>query len=708
MADNVLDIILRAEVDQATADIVGFGKKVEQEVGSSTKEYKKLEAELDKVKKALQALEKTKSAPDVKPIRDLTGTIGVLIGRLPKLQAALLAATDPKQIERLNNILGATQARITALSTPTQGFAKGLGAIATKAPNATNALTNFGRVIQDAPFGIIGIANNIDPLIESFGRLSRSTGSTGGALKALGSALLGPAGIALAVSAVTSALIAFGPEIKAFFSSFGKGAKDAVDLTKSTEAAKAAIEGFGEAARQASAKETIGLDALRRGIENTNLSQKQRIFFVDELQKKYPAYFGSLTKEQILAGQVGNAYSNLAIDLGKAAKARAATEVTTKIAAKQLAVELKIANAQNKVFNENLKVRDRLATFGEGRDRTNLTVGDGSRTFISADEQRRRSAVELQKELDPLIATQNQLNKQQAFYNKFVDEGAAATANLGAKLEDTKVIKDELNESTNNSALAIYSEDVALKKLEASNALRVGTGSKLIEVIAAETNGLIALSKEVDRVTAAKQKASIAEKAASLIAVPTFAGNASLLGPSAAALEAQDAAAAAARASVSGLALAFDELNINMETVTSGIASSAIDGIFNAIASGENLFDSLIDSVKGFVLEIIKAIAKALILQAITKAFNAGTGGGGGFLTALLGGRANGGPVNAGVAYNVGEAGPEIFVPSTSGQIVSGIGMGGGGGGTLTTAISGNNLLFILNQASGNRQNNFG
>ena len=33
---------------------------------------------------------------------------------------------------------------------------------------ATNALTNLSRVAQDAPYGFIGIANNLNPLLESF------------------------------------------------------------------------------------------------------------------------------------------------------------------------------------------------------------------------------------------------------------------------------------------------------------------------------------------------------------------------------------------------------------------------------------------------------------------------------------------------------------------------------------------------------------
>lgn len=72
---------------------------------------------------------------------------------------------------------------------------------------ATQALTNFGRVVQDAPFGIEGIANNIDPLIQSFNQLKATTGSTSAAFSALGASLIGPAGIAIAISTITSLLV---------------------------------------------------------------------------------------------------------------------------------------------------------------------------------------------------------------------------------------------------------------------------------------------------------------------------------------------------------------------------------------------------------------------------------------------------------------------------------------------------------------------
>jgi len=81
------------------------------------------------------------------------------------------------------------------------------------AAQAGQSLTNLSRIAQDAPFGFIGIQNNISPLIESFGRLKAETGSTGGALKALVQGLAGPAGLGLAVGVGTALLTAFGDEL---------------------------------------------------------------------------------------------------------------------------------------------------------------------------------------------------------------------------------------------------------------------------------------------------------------------------------------------------------------------------------------------------------------------------------------------------------------------------------------------------------------
>jgi len=76
--------------------------------------------------------------------------------------------------------------------------------------SASNIVTSFGDAIQDAKFGIAGAANNLSFIAESFADVARTAGGFGAALRSVGSALLGPAGIILALQTA----LAFLPEIQ--------------------------------------------------------------------------------------------------------------------------------------------------------------------------------------------------------------------------------------------------------------------------------------------------------------------------------------------------------------------------------------------------------------------------------------------------------------------------------------------------------------
>ena len=143
-----------------------------------------------------------------------TGNIAILEKQLERLQKiASLPNLSFKQQERLNTMLLQTQTQITRFNKATELTNPSLKTFTSSTNQSTLALTNLGRVVQDAPFGFLGIANNLNPLLESFQRLKATTGSTGGALSALKGALMGPAGIGIALSAVSSLLIVFGDKL---------------------------------------------------------------------------------------------------------------------------------------------------------------------------------------------------------------------------------------------------------------------------------------------------------------------------------------------------------------------------------------------------------------------------------------------------------------------------------------------------------------
>ena len=110
---------------------------------------------------------------------------------------------------------------------------------------------------------------------------------------------------------------------------------------------------------------------------------------------------------------------------------------------------------------------------------------------------------------------------------------------------------------------------------------------------------------------------------------------------------------------------------------------------------GVRAFDGLADSLTDFITtgmanfrrfaqSIIRDLIRIQIRRAL--AFAIGGGGGGSIFGSILG-RQNGGPVNAGQPYIVGEAGPELFVPRSGGSIVPNNELGGGGMTVNITAV---------------------
>jgi hypothetical protein len=92
------------------------------------------------------------------------------------------------------------------LKSTTTDAGNSFGAFNKKTADGGAALTAFSRIAQDAPYGIIGVGNNITNTAEQFGYLVKQTGSAGGALKALLSSLSGVGGVLLGVSLLTTGL----------------------------------------------------------------------------------------------------------------------------------------------------------------------------------------------------------------------------------------------------------------------------------------------------------------------------------------------------------------------------------------------------------------------------------------------------------------------------------------------------------------------
>jgi hypothetical protein len=188
--------------------------------------------------------------------------------------------------------------------------------------SATYALSNLSRVAQDAPYGFIGIANNLNPLLESFQKLSKEAGGSGAALKAMAGGLMGPAGIGLALGAVSSILVAFGPKIVDYI----KG------ITEATKADDKFAQSLSDA--RAEASETgIRLQAYLNITQNANVSDARRAEALKAVQNEL--------------GKVNSAYASTITNVDQA---RAAVDLYTKALVAQAITSRYIDEIANKTI----------------------------------------------------------------------------------------------------------------------------------------------------------------------------------------------------------------------------------------------------------------------------------------------------------------------------------------------------------------------
>lgn len=140
----------------------------------------------------------------------------------------------------------------------------------------------------------------------------------------------------------------------------------------------------------------------------------------------------------------------------------------------------------------------------------------------------------------------------------------------------------------------------------------------------------------------------------------------------------------------------IERLTVSVRADTQGFARDVAElraQLDGPLGSSVNRAGALIENALGrairtgkFGFEDLKRVALSVLAEiansAVRSAVGGGNGGQGGGLLALglsaLGsifggspGRATGGPVSPGRAYMVGERGPELFVPTSSGAVVA-------------------------------------
>lgn len=496
---------------------------------------------------------------------------------------------------------------------------------------ATQSLINLSRVAQDAPYGFIGIANNINPLLESFQRLKVESGTTGGAFKALGAALSGPAGLGLAVGVASSLLVKFGDSL---FSAGESSKKLAEQAKKVADQQKAIVDGI--------AQENAKVSTLVGQLNNENITRAEKETILKRLRQIAPAYFNDLKNEEGLINSVNSAYDKYLTGLTRRTEAAILTKDLEALSAQIIELERKGA------------VRISQLPTGVGFDENKKITQENLKQLALATQ------------LDELLKQRGQLLSQILSKSDIpVDPFLPKKGKLAKGFKDVFELE-----------FASLQIDFA-KTFDTDQATRDGAilGQSFIDGV----NRALETGREVSPENIKTRKFIT---------------------------DYENLQAA---------------IKANNELIASSITNTvvgAFDQMFNALKNGENAFRAFAESVGSALLGVVeKIVATAAAAAILSFIFPGGVGGAVGFKNifgSLIGLRANGGPVTGSSPYIVGERGPELFVPSVSGNVVPNnrlssfngrpafaTGMGG------RSVVRGNDILlaYARTQRSQNRVN---
>lgn len=277
------------------------------------------------------------------------------------------------------------KASLKSLQSTVKDTGQSFASATPKVVNAGNTLTQFSRIAQDAPFGIIGIGNNITATAESFSYLKQQTGSTGGALKALASSIAGTGGILLGVSLLTTGLT--------YLAQSGLSVGDVINkLTGNTDAYSEALKKVNE--------EAYSDKGVQQAITNvntlTNEIQLAKDGFLnkDKVVKHYNETIGKTTglvssldqAEQELTKN-GDAY--IKMTLYKAA----ATLALEEAAKKQLEAE----RVRIKKLEEFDKISDNFITTSAGGFNPNA-YAEASKAALKAQKKRKEDEIKVNED----------------------------------------------------------------------------------------------------------------------------------------------------------------------------------------------------------------------------------------------------------------------------------------------------------------------
>ena len=568
---------------------------------------------------------------------------------LAQFEGALKKATNIGEINYLSKNIDNLKGKITQLNQRASGLGRPMG-------DATQSLINFSRIAQDAPYGIIGVANNLNPMLESFQRLAKTEGGTKKALQAMSAGLIGPAGVGVALGIVSSLAVTFSKEIKEFF----KGPTS--ELEEFRKQLKEVADDIYKLIGGEQTKRTKGI-LLTEIIVGGNKTQQEEA--LKELQKLYS---NSTAIKNAKLGEDKAFYQTLVN--------QAAMQGDAVSKEKNNLAQLDIAYADN-IKNENKRNEELKKITSEKLEGTGFAT--------------RRVSITEQK---------NRINAQ---YDILGNEIKKNIANLELNtLEQLKTITltptdDNVKKGGTKTIDALKEFSANLKYELAQQLMDIERYKKIFKDKGFD-NALILTYG--DKGEAAQRKKRMGEETKRVTGKDNSLGN--FLGKDA---KQREKEWAIEKEKVDNAAKAYE----NFANMLAGNVTSGLMSVWDALEQGTNPLDAIGQMFLNIAKSIAAAIIQATIFEAILTAFpelKAIFRASGALQSAFgySGPRAAGGITNGPSMALIGEAGPEAVIPLSklSGMLnttfSAGAMSGGGGMSGGSFVLRGQDLLVAINR----------
>jgi ribosome-binding factor A len=580
-----------------------------------------------------------------------------------------------------------------------------LGKGLNKASNtAGQSLTNLGRIAQDAPFGFIGIQNNINPLLESFQRLKVETGSTGGALKALAGSLIGAGGIGLAVSVATGLLTVLAQQ--GFFTT-EKAADSAAEANKKY---KESLEGiFTDVA-----KEVTQVNTLIAVLNSETETRQRKLAALKELRQISPEIFNGLKLEEGAVIGLDNAYQNYIKNIKTVIAVKQKQAQIEAIIAKILKLEGAEQTNQAKALDKSAKEIRNLV--GQGINQSQLFTT----TIKELSDQKELRL--LNRDLESFVSQLTELSsgvklkidpdKEVKKTTKDLETVSSTLQNLAKEIQFLNSV--QLTFGTDESAAKIKAIEAAINTLlkdfdvkpEDSIIQKLLTGGKLVNIVQGlNIPGIKGLTKDVGELI----ETEAATGPTPTVTVPV------------------NVQAAIDKIDVGKIVGPDSEFTAQVEEITDRLrqtVANSFASIFEGIGAGvsaqgifANFFKTIFTELGAGIQQLgIQSAAVQNLLKALRASFGKPPGIAAAIGLIALGGIIKGlasriqvpafatGGTAPGGSILVGERGPEIITAPRGATITpnaqTNAMLSGAGGGTVVFRIQGRELVGVLNNTN--------